>query len=114
MFARGVGRHRFNTLPPLEDRILAVDPSFRPEELAELAKSMARHAQARQAKREEAQRRRQAGKKTPGVDPARSVMDLGNLAKQGGKPGGAQALTAAMLAAAIPPVVARAAAARQS
>jgi len=109
LFARGVGRQMFQTHPPLEDRILAVDPSFRPEELAELAKSMARHAQARQAKREEAQRRRQAEKKTPGVDPARSVMDLGNLAKQIGKPGVEQALTAAMLAAAIPPVLERAA-----
>src|SRR5690625_928668 len=109
LFARGVGRQMFQTHPPLEDRILAVDPSFRPEELAELAKSMARHAQARQAEREEAQRRKQAEKKTPGVDPARSVMDLGNLAKQIGKPGVEQALTAAMLAAAIPTVLERAA-----
>src|SRR5690625_6467173 len=108
LFARGVGRQMFQTHPPLEDRILAVDPSFRPEELAELAKSMARHAQARQAEREEAQRRKQAEKKTPGVDPARSVMDLGNLAKQIGRTGGEQALQAGMMAAASATVLGRA------
>src|SRR5690625_6902818 len=45
----------------------------------------------------------------PGVQPACSVMDLGNLTKMNVKPGVEQALTAAMLAAAIPPVLERAA-----
>jgi Zn-dependent protease with chaperone function len=109
LFATGMGYQMFATHPPLEKRIKAIDPSFRPEEFERLAREMDRHARARKAEAEEAERRRQAAEAAEGIDPARMVTDLGRLAEQIGQPGIAQALGAAMLAAGLPPALERAA-----
>jgi len=110
LFSTGMGYQMFATHPPLEKRVRAIDPSFRPEELDEIAREMNRHAQARQAEAEEAQRRQQAAEAAGGgIDPARLVTDLGGLAEQIGQPGLEQALTAALMSARIPSPLERAA-----
>ncbi|MDZ7790787.1 MAG: M48 family metallopeptidase [Xanthomonadales bacterium] len=109
LFSTGMGYQAFATHPPLEKRIKAVDPSFKPEELAQIREKMNRHAQARKAEAEEAERRRQATEASEGIDPARLVTDLGGLAEQIGQPGLEQALTAAVMAAGIPSPLERAA-----
>ena len=45
LFADGMGRQLFATHPPLEERIRAIDPSFKPGELHKLAAKMALHPQ---------------------------------------------------------------------
>ncbi len=102
LFSPGMGYQMFATHPPLEKRIKAIDPSFQPEELERIARQLDRHAQARKAEAEEALRRRQAREAAEGIDPARLVTDLGSLAEQIGQPGMQQALSAAIMAAAIP------------
>jgi Zn-dependent protease with chaperone function len=109
LFSTGMGYQMFATHPPLEKRIEAIDPSFRPEELERIAREMDRHAQARKAEAEEAERRRQAREAAEGIDPARLVTDLGSLAEQIGRPGMEQALTAAIMAAGVPAPLERAA-----
>jgi Zn-dependent protease with chaperone function len=52
LFSTGMGYQMFATHPPLESRIKAIDPNFRPEELKELAQKLDRHAQARRAEAE--------------------------------------------------------------
>ena len=47
LFADGMSRKLFATHPPLEDRIRAIDPSFKPSELRKLAAKMALHPQGR-------------------------------------------------------------------
>lgn len=109
LFSTGMGYQMFATHPPLEKRIRAIDPSFRIDELDEIGREMHEHARARQAEREEAERRQQTEEANRGIDPARLVTDLGSLAEQIGQPGLEQALSAAVMAAGIPEPLERAA-----
>jgi Zn-dependent protease with chaperone function len=109
LFARGMGYQMFATHPPLEKRIEAIDPSFRPEQLADLAREMDRHARARKAEAEEAERKSRAEASMRGIDPTEMLTDLGTLAERIGQPGVEQALTAALLTARVPDPLERAA-----
>lgn len=110
LFSIGMGYQVFATHPPLEKRIKAIDPSFRPEALAEIARQMDRRAQARKAEAEEAVRRQEnAEAAAGGIDPARLITDLAGLAEQIGQPGLEQVFTAAVMAAGIPSPLERAA-----
>ncbi len=107
LFARGIGSQMFATHPPLERRIQAIDPTFRPEQFKELAVQLSRHSQARQAEAElqaEAeQKARSETKRGPGG------LNIDNLAEQIGQPDLNQVMLAAALVAAIPKPLERAA-----
>ncbi len=107
LFARGIGSQMFATHPPLERRIQAIDPSFRPEQFKELAAQLSRHSQARQAEAElqaEAEQKARAEmRRGPGG------LNIDNLAEQIGQPGLNQVMLAAALVAAIPKPLERAA-----
>ncbi len=105
LFGSGAGYQMFATHPPLEDRIRAIDPSFDPEDIKRVAEHMDRHAQARKAEAEEAQREQQARQRGPGGLP----LNADNLAEKIGQPGLNQVFIAAALAAAIPKPLERAA-----
>ncbi|MEX0915405.1 MAG: M48 family metallopeptidase [Wenzhouxiangellaceae bacterium] len=107
LFAMGFSGNLFATHPSLEKRILAVDPSFRPAELGELAKKMERHQQARLAERE--QRDTEAAKASEHALPGGISLDPTDLVNQIGQPGVAQALLAAALIAEVPAPLKRAA-----
>jgi Zn-dependent protease with chaperone function len=108
LFSRGMGYQMFATHPPIEKRIRAIQPDFDPAELKSIAKRMDRHAQARKAEAELA--RADAGADTEsGKGPGGLLLDPGQLAEQIGQPGLNQVFVAAALAAAIPPVLERAA-----
>jgi len=104
LFARGMGRQLFATHPPLEERIRAIDPSFRPDELKDLAKRLDRHAQARKAEDEQATARA-AGDRGPGGLP----LNPDSMIEQIGQPGLTQVMIAAALAASLPRPLERAA-----
>ncbi|MEN1727503.1 MAG: M48 family metallopeptidase [Pseudomonadota bacterium] len=108
LFARGMGYQMFATHPPIEERILAIDPSFKPAELKDLAKEMDRHAQSRQAKAELAEQEQVAESDKP-KGPGGLPLDPDQIAEQIGQPGLNQIFVAAALTAAIPPVLERAA-----
>ncbi len=109
LFARGMGYQMFATHPPLEQRIQAIDPGFKPEQFQEIAEQLSRHAQARKAEAEEAARaaseQKEADKRGPGGLP----LNPDNLAEAIGQPGLNQVFLAAALAAAIPKPLERAA-----
>jgi Zn-dependent protease with chaperone function len=105
LFAKGMGRQMFATHPPLEDRILALDPSFKPSELKDLAAQMDRHAQARRAEAEKAAAREEAPPAGPGGLP----LSPDQLADQIGNPDLQQLLMAAVLAGGMPNALERAA-----
>lgn len=104
LFAMGFSGKLFATHPPLEKRILKVDPSFKPAELTELARNMDRHAQARRAKREA-----DAAAKAAGGQPDAFFLDPDELVHQIGEPGVFQTLLAAALIAEVPVPLKRAA-----
>ncbi|HMA99251.1 MAG TPA: M48 family metallopeptidase [Wenzhouxiangella sp.] len=105
LFAKGMGRQMFATHPPLEDRILALDPSFKSSELKDLAAQMDRHAQARLAEAEKAAARVEASPAGPGGLP----LNPDQLAEQIGNPDLQQILMAAVLAGSMPSALERAA-----
>ena len=92
LFARGMGRQMFATHPPLEKRIQAIDPAFKPDDLQEIAKQLSRHAQARQA---EAEQQAEDAKSEPQRGPGGLPLDADNLAEQIGQPGLEQVFMAA-------------------
>lgn len=104
LFARGMGRQLFATHPPLDERIRAIDPSYRPEELAEIAKRLDRHAQARTAEAEQAAAGAEAGRGPGGLP-----LSPDSLIEQIGQPGLSQVMIAAALAASLPQPLERAA-----
>ena len=104
LFARGMGRQLFATHPPLEERIHAIDPNFRPEELKELSQRLDRHAQARQAEAEQAAAREEQGRGPGGLP-----LNPDSLIEQIGQPGLSQVMIAAALAASLPRPLERAA-----
>ncbi len=107
LFSTGMGYQMFATHPPLESRIKAIDPNFRPQDLKELAQQLDRHAQARRAEAEEAGRER--GEEEQQRGPGGLPLDADNLAETIGQPGLNQVFLAAALAAAIPKPLERAA-----
>ena len=115
LFSRGMGYQVFATHPPIEERIRAIEPGFDPAELKDIAREMDRHAQSRQARAEMAARGPGAeGEGTAEVEegargPGGLPLDPDQLADQIGHPGLGQVFMAAALAAAIPPVLERAA-----
>jgi Zn-dependent protease with chaperone function len=105
LFAKGMGRQMFATHPPLEDRILALDPGFRKEELKVLAEQMDRHAQARLAEAEKAAAKEADSSAGPGglsLNPEQLIDQIGNPDLQ-------QILMAALLAGSMPSALERAA-----
>jgi Zn-dependent protease with chaperone function len=108
LFSRGMGYQMFATHPPIEKRIRAIQPDFDPSELKTIAERMDRHAQARKAEAEFA--RSDAGEAVETEKgPGGLSLDPRQLAEQIGQPGLNQVFAAAALAAAIPPVLERAA-----
>ncbi len=107
LFSTGMGYQMFATHPPLESRIKAIDPNFRPEELKELAVKLDRHAQSRKAESEESGR--ESSEAEPRRGPGGLPLDADNLAEKIGQPGLNQVFLAAALAAAIPKPLERAA-----
>jgi len=104
LFAMGFSGKLFATHPPLEKRILKVDPSFKPAQLAEIARDMERHEQARRAEREQREADQAAGEQPGGV-----FLDPADLVQQIGQPGVFQAVLAAALIAEVPAPLKRAA-----
>ena len=104
LFARGMGRQMFATHPPLEERIRAIDPHFRPEELKELAQRLDRHAQARRAEAEMA-----AARATEDRGPGGLPLNPDTLIDKIGQPGLTQVMIAAALTASLPRPLERAA-----
>ncbi len=107
LFSTGMGYQMFAPHPPLESRIKAIDPNFRPEELKELAVKLDRHAQSRKAESEESGR--ESSEAEPRRGPGGLPLDADNLAEKIGQPGLNQVFLAAALAAAIPKPLERAA-----
>ena len=111
LFSRGMGYQMFATHPPIEERIKAIEPGFDPAELKDIAQQMDRHAQARQAEAEldhpEGGVAGDDGEQSRG--PGGLPLNPDQLAEQIGQPGLNQVFAAAALAAAIPPVLERAA-----
>lgn len=107
LFASGLAGRLFATHPPLEKRILKVDPSFKPAEFAEIAKDMERHEQARRAELEQSEA--DAAAEAAGTGPGGFSLDPTDLVHQIGQPGVFQSLLAAALIAEVPPPLKRAA-----
>ncbi|HSI80470.1 MAG TPA: M48 family metallopeptidase [Solirubrobacterales bacterium] len=99
LFARGLGGI-FSTHPPLERRIEAIDPAFRPEELREIAAQMRLEADADRRRAEAAAEAEAAGGRRAGGGPW--PLDPDAMIDRIGSPGVGEVLAAAALAAAIP------------
>jgi Zn-dependent protease with chaperone function len=94
LFGDGQKMSMFSTHPPLNKRIQRIDKSFKPEDLAQLAKSIQRKSTAeaeRAAKEREKPKQRSSG-----------MFDVDNLVEQIGQPDFSGILMAAALAASIP------------
>ncbi|MFW5453450.1 M48 family metallopeptidase [Thioalkalivibrio sulfidiphilus] len=108
LFANGAMGQMFATHPPLVERIRAIEPGFDPEELKTIRAQMQRHAQARRAAAEEEAAREAAGQGRA-AGPGGLPLDADSLIEQMGQPGMGQVLAAALLVAAIPRPLERAA-----
>jgi len=95
LFGNGAPMSMFSTHPPLNERIQRIDKSFKPEDLAELARRIQRQEQA------DAERAASMAEK---AKPAAGggVFHPGNLVEQIGNPDFSRVLMAAALAASIP------------
>lgn len=105
LFASGALGRLFATHPPLVERIRAIEPGFDPEEFKAIRDRMRRHVEARRAAAEEAAREEAARAAAPGGLP----LDADTLIGQMGQPGMGQVLAAALLVAAVPRPLERAA-----
>jgi Zn-dependent protease with chaperone function len=94
LFGNGQKMMMFSTHPPLNERINRIDPSFRPEDLEQMATKIQRD-QTRQEKKQ-ARRVKQAEQKGGGM------FDAGDIIDQIGKPDWDRMLMAAAIAASIP------------
>ena len=92
LFGQGMAASMFATHPPIIERITRIEPSFREQDLTEIAKRMRRRSR-REAEREATASQTEA-KRTP-FDP-RSIID------GIGRPGWEQIVAAAALAASMP------------
>lgn len=106
LFARGLWGI-FSTHPPLERRIKAIDPTFQPAELREIAAAMRGEADANR-RRAEAAAEAKAGT-APGQAGAPWPLDPDQMIERIGNPGVGEILAAGVLAASIPRPVAEAA-----
>ncbi|MCP1727855.1 Zn-dependent protease with chaperone function [Natronospira proteinivora] len=103
LFASGFASRMMATHPPLMDRIKAVDPSFKAEDLKKVHAEIQSQKQAEQAAKEEEAtkaKEKQEGRRPPGK--INRMMEPDNLIEQIGQPGLGQILAAALLAEAIP------------
>jgi Zn-dependent protease with chaperone function len=92
LFGQGLGVSLFATHPPIIERIQRINPGFREQELAEIAKRL-QHRTRREAEREVAAS--QTSTKRAPFDPRTIIEGIGN-------PGWDQIVTAAALAASLP------------
>ncbi len=101
LFGSGERTKMFATHPPLNERILRVDPAFTTADLTSLAKRIQR---AQESQASQAAKETQAAKKQ-----GSPMFDAGNIIDQIGSPDFSGILVAAALAAAIPEEINRAA-----
>jgi Zn-dependent protease with chaperone function len=105
LFGRGMSSQLFATHPPLVARIRAIEPGFDPKEFERVRERMQRHAEASRAAAEQ-----QAAPETGRPrGPGGKLLEPGELIEQIGRPGFGQVVAAALLAAAIPRPLERAA-----
>ncbi len=107
LFAGGAVERIFATHPPLEDRIKAIDPSFRPEEITELAKQIRRGGAGRRAQ-VEAGAAAEGGERAPALGGA-GALDPAGVVAAIGVPGVEQVAAAGAVSAAIPDPISQAA-----
>lgn len=94
LFGNGAPMSMFSTHPPLNQRIQRIDKSFKPEDLADLARRIQREEQADAARvASMAEKAKPAGG---------GIFNAGNLVEQIGNPDFSRVLMAAALAASIP------------
>jgi len=105
LFGDGQQTSLFATHPPLNERILRIDPAFQPADLARLAKRLQREQQSRAEKRSAASARQP--QKTAGH--RGGLFDAGQIVDSIGSPDFSRILMAASLAATIPEDINRAA-----
>ena len=101
LFGDGEKMSMFSTHPPMNERILRIDKSFKPDDLVQLAKKIQREGQVeaeRAAAQEEKAKPRGGG-----------MFDADNLVDQIGHPDFSRILMAAALAASIPDEISQAA-----
>ena len=101
LFGSGEKMSMFSTHPPMNERILRIDKSFKPEDLVQLANSIQRKGQARVERA--ASQRKSAKTRSSGL------FDADKLVDQIGHPDFSRILMAAALAASIPEEISRAA-----
>jgi len=101
LFGNGEKMSMFSTHPPMNERILRIDKSFKPEDLVQLATSIQREQQARS---EQAAKQQERAKPRGG-----GLFDAENLVDQIGNPDFSRILMAAALAASIPDEISAAA-----
>jgi Zn-dependent protease with chaperone function len=110
LFASGALGRLFATHPPLVERIRAIEPGFDPDEFKAIRERMRLHAEARRAAAEEAARKEAARKEAArAAAPGGLPLDADTLIGQMGQPGMGQVLAAALLVAAVPRPLERAA-----
>ncbi|MEW8506139.1 MAG: M48 family metallopeptidase [Candidatus Thiodiazotropha sp.] len=93
LFGEGASAALFATHPPIVERIQRIEPGFRHEELADIAKRMQRRMRSRADKQDSAAQG--ATKRTP-FDPRTIIEDIG-------RPDWERIVAAAALAASLPP-----------
>lgn len=108
LFGNGSKMMLFATHPPIEKRIKAVDPGFRPEELERLKAKLVQQ-EVKRAEEQEAERARAAASAPAQKAGADIFLDPASLVEQIGKPGWEQILLAATVTASIPLNIRRAA-----
>lgn len=108
LFGNGSKMMLFATHPPIEKRIQAVDPGFRPEELERLKAKLVQQ-EVKRVEEQEAARARAAAAAPDQQGGAGIFLDPARLIEQIGKPGWEQILLAASVTASIPLNIRRAA-----
>ena len=106
LFGDGQRMMLFSTHPPLHERILRIDPGFRPAELEDLAAAVLRE---RSRNRDEAEHAANRDGALGAWNLAGGLFDAGRLVEQIGNPDGQHMLTAAAVAASLPDNIRRAA-----
>lgn len=101
LFGDGERTKMFSTHPPLNERILRIDKSFKPEDLVQLAKNIHRDGQVEAELAAKEQQSRKSGKS--------GMFDADTLVDQIGHPDFSRILMAAALAASIPEQISKAA-----
>jgi len=105
LFGDGEKTSMFATHPPMNERILRIDKTFKPEDLAQLAKNIQRKrkSEAERASKEQEKDQEKVGPRGGGI------FDIDKLVEEIGHPDFSRILMAAALAASIPEQISRAA-----